>query len=158
MKTLFGALLLVLISPTISCAQTSDSISVMHPINKLFDGMRISDSSMVYEAFHKEISMYTSYISEDGMPKIEEGSLEEFLVAVGTPHSAIWDEKIWNVKVLIDESLAQVWCDYGFYVDNRFSHCGVDAFQLVKNDRNEWQIISLIDTRKKANCFLPEGK
>ena len=41
--------------------------------------------------------------------------------------------------------------DYFRYVDEKFSHCGVNSFQLVKGDRG-WQIVYLIDTRRKDDC------
>jgi len=50
--------------------------------------------------------------------------------------------------------VAQVWTEYAFYLNKEFSHCGIDAFQLVKD--KEWKIIHLIDTRKKMNCEKPK--
>jgi hypothetical protein len=40
-------------------------------------------------------------------------------------------------EVQIDDNLAAVWTEYEFYVGKNFSHCGVNAFQLVKNAENE---------------------
>ena len=131
---------------------------VLAPVNNLFDAMREGDSLKLRSSFHNDVRMYTSFISNEGQVILEEGSLIEFLLAVGTPHENVWDEKIWNVSVRIDDNIAHVWCDYGFYVDDKFSHCGVDAFQLVKTNGKEWQIINLIDTRKRVDCYLPEGK
>ena len=37
----------------------------------------------------------------------------------------------------------------------RFSHCGVDAFQLVKTAAG-WKIFQLSDTRRKEKCEIPE--
>jgi hypothetical protein len=53
--------------------------------------------------------------------------------------------------VLIDGNLASVWTDYKFYIGEKFSHCGVNSFQLFKGD-DGWKIIYIIDTRRKDNC------
>jgi hypothetical protein len=115
----------------------------------------MADSSTVSGLFHPEVRMMTSYQNASGENVLKEGSLETFLSAIGTPHPEVWDEKIWNTEVRIDDNLAQVWTEYAFYVDERFSHCGVDAFQLVKEDNGHWRIVNLIDTRRKEPCELP---
>jgi hypothetical protein len=51
--------------------------------------------------------------------------------------------------------LAQAWCDYAFYVDKSYSHCGVDAFQLFKG-KDGWKIFHLADTRRKTGCTIPK--
>jgi hypothetical protein len=83
-----------------------------------------------------------------------ENSLSNFLKAVGTPHPEPWSEPIWDVKIEQDGPLAQVWASYAFYVGNKFSHCGVDAFQLVK-ENGEWKIFHLTDTRQREGCKVP---
>ena len=54
-------------------------------------------------------------------------------------------------NVHIDGPLATVWVDYWFFAGPRFSHCGVDAFQLVKG-AGRWRIFSIVDTRRTAGC------
>jgi hypothetical protein len=65
------------------------------------------------------------------------------------------DEHIWNYEVQIDGSLATVWSEYTFYIGNRVSHCGVDAFQLFKADKT-WKIFQIADTRRKEDCRANE--
>jgi hypothetical protein len=31
--------------------------------------------------------------------------------------------------------IATVWAPYDFWIDGKFSHCGVDAFDLIKTDK-----------------------
>jgi putative lumazine-binding protein len=129
-----------------------DSLLVYNTINKLFDGMREGDSAKVHSVFHNEIRMYTSYTSKTGRINLKEGKLGTFLIAIGASHAEFWDEKIGQVNIQIDGNLAQVWANYAFFAGEKFSHCGVDAFQLVKGDDNQWKIIHLIDTRRSENC------
>lgn len=121
-------------------------------IDSMFLGMRIGDSSLVANVFHPDNRMMTSYVSkEDKKSKIHTETLEEFVTAVGTPHKEVWDERISNVVIQIDDNLAQVWMDYSFYLDDVFSHCGVNAFQLIYTEGG-WKIINLIDTRRSESC------
>lgn len=148
-------LAVTLLNSTSIRAQSADEKAVREVIDKLFDGMRMADSSMVSGLFHPDVRMMTSYEDASGSTVLKEGSLEAFLSAIGTPHPEVWDEKIWNTEVRIDDNLAQVWTDYAFYVGQRFSHCGVDAFQLVKDENGDWRIVNLIDTRREEPCDMP---
>ena len=154
MKVFLSVVMLasVLLSAGALKAQGSEELAVKKVIDDLFDGMRKGDSALVSNLFHKDVRMLTSYHSDSGERLLKEGSLKGFLEAIGTPHPHVWNEKIWNTEVRIDDNLAQVWTDYAFYIDQEFSHCGVDAFQLVREADGEWRIIHLIDTRRKEPC------
>ena len=164
MKTRFLKLIqtfILLIFISIQCYSQKDLISnnnlaVSNTIIKLFDGMREVDSSKVRSVFRDDVRMFTSFKTKSGENMLKEGELIDFLNAIGSPHPEIWDEKIWNTIIQIDGNLAQVWTDYAFYVGEKFSHCGVDAFQLIKEENENWKIINLIDTRRIEGCKLME--
>ena len=84
-----------------------------------------------------------------------ESSINDFLKAVGTPHAEVYNEMIWDEKILIDGNFAQVWTSYAFYLGKKFNHCGVDAFHLVKSATGDWKIFHLADTRQKEGCKVP---
>lgn len=127
--------------------------AVMTSIFTLFEGMRRADSAMVRSVAGDDIRMQTVKIAE-GKPQLVESSFESFLVAIGTPHDEVWDEPIWNYQVQVDGNLAHAWTPYAFYRGEKFSHCGVDSFQLYF-DCDKWKIVSVIDTRQTENCQLP---
>ena len=52
-------------------------------------------------------------------------------------------ERAWEPEIRIDGLIATVWTRYDFHVDGAFSHCGTDAFQLVKTEAG-WRIASVI--------------
>ncbi|HYF70348.1 MAG TPA: nuclear transport factor 2 family protein [Ohtaekwangia sp.] len=140
-----------------SCiAQSQEEVAVRDVIVRLFKGMEKGDSAMVHAAFAKDITMATIFRNKNNEPVIHhESSLNDFLKAVGTPHEEVWYEEFWNLKIQIDGDLAQVWCDYAFYIDDTFSHCGVDAIHLHKQ-KDGWKIFHLADTRRKQNCNIPQ--
>lgn len=149
MKTIFFFIIILIFSSTIKAQ--NDTLAINQVITQLFDGMRTSDSNLVKTAFHTTATLQTVFINKIGETKLHEEQISEFVKAVGTPHDGIWNEKITQTNIQIDGNLAHAWTTYEFYVDDRFIHCGVNSFQLVKFN-NEWKIISIIDTRRTTNC------
>jgi len=130
---------------------TQEEAAVVETIKTLFDGMRAGDSTAVRSAFASNARMQTFFTDRSGQHQSRTGSLDEFVTAVGTPHDAIWDEKIWSYETRIDGLLAQVWTEYTFYVGDKLSHCGVNAFHLFKK-KDGWKITQITDTRRRKNC------
>ena len=62
-----------------------------------------------------------------------------------------YKEVMTNPTVLIHNTIAVVWAEYKFYIDGEFSHCGVDAFNLVKTN-NAWKISGIIYTVEPTGC------
>lgn len=142
-------LIAILSIASVSWGQTDSTrqAEVRAVIDQLFEGMRLGDSALVRSVFHVDAGAYTSY-KKEGEFILHEGSVDEFVNAVGSPHDKIWDERISNVVIQIDDGLAQVWMDYSFYLGEEFSHKGVNAMQLAHTD-GRWQIIQIADTRRR---------
>lgn len=134
----------------------NEQVAVMEPINNLFEGMNKGDSAMVHKAFTEDVGFATIGNDKEGNPKLTRGSLQRFLVAMGTPHKEIYSEPIWDVKIEIDGNFAQVWAKYAFYLGKELHHCGVDAFQLFKG-ADGWKIFQLADTRQPEGCVVPKA-
>jgi hypothetical protein len=145
---------LVLLSIT---ASAQESRKVMEPIHRLFEAMQLGDSAMLHRAFHPEATLFTVLNDpKTNQPSLRKETLAPFLKSIGTPHKEVYNELIWGEKIDIDGDFAQVWVDYAFYLGKTFSHCGVDAFQLIRNPKGEWLIFVLSDTRRKVGCDVPK--
>ena len=59
-----------------------------------------------------------------------------------TPMGRRYTERGFRPEVRVSGPLAVVWLPYDFYLDGRWSHCGVDAFTLLKAD-GRWRIATL---------------
>jgi len=147
MKSILLLTILTITSVSWGQIESSKQAEVRAVVDQLFDGMRLGDSSLVRNIFHPDARLYTSFETA-GEYQLHSGSIEDFVNAVGTPHDKIWDERISNVVIQVDDALAQVWMDYSFYLADEFSHTGVNAMQLVQLD-GRWQIIHLLDTRRQ---------
>jgi len=147
MKSLLLITLLSISSIEFTQADSTRISEVEAVINQLFEGMRLGDSTLVQEVFHSEAKAYTSYEKEDAF-HLHEGSVDEFVKAVGTPHDKVWNERISNLVIQVDDGLAHAWMDYSFYLDEEFSHKGINSMVLVEVD-GEWKIIHIADTRRR---------
>lgn len=153
MRVLASYLLILIAMNTL--AQSNDEDDIMDVINAVFIAMRTNDSTLLTSCFVDSPKTYTIYTGKEGETKLVEGNFRRFVEAVGKPKDQVWNEPIWNAKIAIDGDLASVWVDYAFYLDDQFSHCGVDAFHLVHLNQR-WRIFHLADTRKKEGCEIPD--
>ncbi len=53
--------------------------------------------------------------------------------------------------VLVRGAIAVVWGEYDFWIGDSFSHCGVDAIDLVKID-GRWMVTNLMWTMEREGC------
>ncbi len=132
-----------------------DREAVLTVVHTLFDGMRARDAEVVGGVFHESARMFRApQPGGDGTVRV--GSVERFVDAVGGG-TEVWDEPVWDPVVQVRDNLATVWVKYAFYLDGEFSHCGVDAFVLVRTGEG-WKIAALADTSRQEDCEMPPGR
>ena len=147
MKYIF--LILTIISTTVFAQ--NDEAAVKQIVNRVFEGMKKTDTAMIRDAFSAEPILQTIIKNKEGKVFVNREPLDSFLVAVARPHTEAYDERIVFDVVKIDGELAMVWAPYKFFLGDKFSHCGVDSFQLAKIN-GEWKIVYLVDTRRRQGC------
>jgi hypothetical protein len=123
----------------------------MAVVTRLFDAMRAGDSASVRAVFHPQALLSSALVGPDGTPRVRIDSIGSFVRSIGAPHPEVLDERISGEVVQIDGPLATVWTRYAFYLGQKFSHCGVDAFTLGRTGA-EWRILALTDTRQRTGC------
>ena len=131
-------------------SQTAED-SVKAAVNKLFEGMKSSDATILKSAFADSAILQTITKNKEGKIAIETGAVDNFASLVSKQPKGFLDEQIVFDLIKIDGPLAIVWTPYKFYFNGIFSHCGVDSFQLLRIN-GRWKIIYLIDTRRKQGC------
>lgn len=128
-------------------SQSPETDSVKETINRFFDAMRNSDSSGIKSTLASGAIFQT--ITRENEVRTQE--IRGFITSVsGAPKGSL-DERISFATVNVDGSLAAVWTPYEFYYNGQFSHCGVNSFQLHK-ENGTWKIRYVIDTRRKEGC------
>lgn len=135
-----------LFASSLSFAQKNDKDAVKVCVEKLFRGMKDADTTMIKSVFADNAILQT--ITKNSMIKTEK--LHDFLTSFSKLSKDDADEKISFEAIHIDGNLASVFTPYEFYFKGKFSHCGANSFQLVKQN-DLWKIQYLIDTRR-TNC------
>lgn len=150
MKHFFTSILgLFLVLPAL--AQSNDEAAVKTTIKLMFDGMRKGDSTQIKNAFTPNATLQTIVKTKEGNVSVRNEDIGKFAASVVKYPPLALDERLSGIEVKIDAELATAWTPYVFYFQDKKSHCGVNAFTLIKENGN-WRIQNIIDTRRKDNC------
>jgi hypothetical protein len=121
--------------------------SVKAVITKMFAAMKGSDAKSLQECFADSVIFQT--ITRTGAVRNE--AIKEFIAQISSLPKDSADERITFDMVKVDDRLAIAWTPYQFFYAGKFSHCGVNSFQLVRFN-GVWKIQYLIDTRRRVGC------
>ncbi len=78
----------------------------------------------------------------NGVEKVSVGSWARYTSRTGPSD---FTERGFGATARVQDRVAQVWVPYDLYTGTSWSHCGVDAFTLIKSD-GRWRVASLIYT------------
>ena len=143
-------LLLCLISAITLAAETPDEKEaekeVVAVAQRLFDAMAAKDAAAA-RALALPDARHVA-LRANGVVNIS--THEQFVTRLAAG-KGVWLERMWNPKVLIHGGLAVVWADYDFHRDGKFSHCGVDSFNMVKT-ADGWKLAEISYTTETSGC------
>ena len=126
---------------------------VKQAIMKFFEGFHSGDTSAINKTIHKDLILQTVFKDEQGNDKLHQEETGKFLNAIANrPSTERWDERLLLFNIQLDGNMANVWTPYEFWYNEKFSHCGVNSFQLM-NENGTWKIFHLVDTRRKEGCL-----
>ncbi|CAN5874705.1 hypothetical protein BH23GEM9_BH23GEM9_07740 [soil metagenome] len=127
---------------------TAETAAVRAVIDRLFDGMRERDMAKLGSAFHAEARLHG--LDADGGVRITPAA--DFIAGIArAPEGMLLDEVLGDVEIRIDGPLASAWTYYDFFAGDNFSHCGYNAFQLLKT-AGEWKVVAITDSRRREGC------
>jgi predicted enzyme related to lactoylglutathione lyase len=89
--------------------------------------------------------------TREGAPFARVNTLNDFLASIGSAKGRGLEERIYTPKIRIDDNLAVVWVYYDFRVGGQISHCGVDAYHVVRLAEG-WRILEIVDTQRREGC------
>jgi hypothetical protein len=133
----------------------SQEAQVRTVIDKMFQGLYTGDTSILRTCFVPGASLMTYEYDSRGNPRAKGNLLSDFLQSVAKMGAADMEEKLTGWQCLIDDGIASVWTPYEFYYEGKFSHCGVNSFQLMRV-QGEWKITMITDTRRRKDCILDQ--
>lgn len=140
---------LVVSSNSVKAQTAEDSIKTV--INKMFTGMKNSDTMLVKSCFTETAILQTFGKDKEARMIITTETPSDFAKIIATIPAGAADEQIVFKDLKIDGPMAAVWTPFKLYFNGKFYSCGVNSFQLVRLN-GEWKIQYILDTRRKTNC------
>ncbi len=114
-------------------SQKSDEVEVKNTIVKFFDAFHKQDSVAINALVSKDLTLQSIGKNREGATQLSTQEFSAFLKSiVSIPKDQKFEEKLLDFKIQIDGDMANAWTPYEFWFNDKFSHCGVNSFQLVK--------------------------
>jgi hypothetical protein len=149
MKYFFILLTIALTSGSSFGQTTEDSVKAV--IDKMFSSMKAADPESLRQCFGDSMVLQTITRNNEGKTVVINEPASGFTESIRQLGPGDADEQIRYETIRIDGPLAMAWTPYKFYYKGKFSHCGVNSFQLVRFE-GQWKIQYIIDTRRRVAC------
>ena len=166
MKTLLTSLLLITASSPVFAQQETaiklpergpvvtltergqEEVAVRTIISQFFEGMNKSDTTLIKSTLMAGMRLQT-VANKQGQVSVKEDDISKFIASVGKAKPGSLDERLGAYDVKTDGDLATAFTPYQFWYNGQQSHCGANAFTLVRVD-GTWKVQTIIDTRRKC--------
>ena len=148
-------IILCAILPATSSAQSAaDRDAVLKTIRIFFDTMTARDVDGARKIMIPEGRFFAMDMRK---PTVLRSSFtnEEYFARLQKGKQAV-HERIWNPEVRVHGAIAAVWAPYDLWVDGKFGHCGVDAFDLIQTP-DGWKIAGGMFTMEAKCAPSPLG-
>ena len=158
MNKVITVLLLFMTVQVAKAQQETDKEAIKKVIETFFEGLHKGDSAIMEPTLHKDIKIQTTRNNREGEKLLLTEDRKQLLINVSKKKPTdIYEEKLLSYDIKVDGNLASVWTPYEFYFNGNFSHCGANSFQLFNNN-GTWQIIYLVDMRRRGDCKALKDK
>jgi len=130
-------ILFAVASPIARAQNTTDRDAVLKTVQAFFDTMSAKDVDGARKILMPQ-GRFHAMRMRDGKPDPRAFSNEEYFANLQASKQTM-RERMWNPEVRVHGLIATVWTPYDFWIDGKFSHCGIDAFDLVKTEEG-WKL------------------
>ena len=115
-------------------------------VHRLFENMAAGNGDAVAAAMLPDVRLIAV---RDGKISPASGR-DDFVQRIAASKGGLL-ERIWSPTVLVRGQIAMLWADYDLHIGTKFSHCGVDAFFLLKTG-DGWKISQVQYTAESQGC------
>ncbi len=145
-------ILIMALTITNGFAQESDKKAIQRTIESFFEGFHSQDSLVIKQTVSGGVIAQTIGRNKEGINVVRNENFDDFIKSiVSIPDTVQFQERLLSFNIQVDGAMANAWTPYEFWLNDTFHHCGVNSFQLFK-DEDSWKIIYLIDTRRREGC------
>jgi hypothetical protein len=127
-----------------------DATNVMAPINAMFAGLAARDAAAIAAQLRPEGGATVAVEKPDGSRSIRHLSWNEFTAGI-KPGPERYEERLTDPAIEVDGDIAMVWSPYVFTIDGKPHHCGVDHFDLVR-ENGGWKVLNVTWSQRTTGC------
>jgi hypothetical protein len=124
-----------------------DEKAVVAVVQKTFDGMAAHDEAMIRSTMLPDARLYS--VRNDAAPSVV--AFDDWVKRIAAAPGKLLERFTGKPAVSVRGRIAQVWGEYEFLRDGKFTHCGVDTVTLFKT-ADGWKIASLAFTVETTGC------
>ena len=133
-------------------AQDTEKDAVKATIENFFEAFHKQDTVALKTMAKGNINLQSISVNRKGKTVLQENDYQSFIKSIASiPKDNTFEEKLLDFSIQIDGQMANAWTPYEFWYNGNFSHCGVNSFQLIKEEET-WKILYLVDTRRREGC------
>ena len=129
------------------CSQGQNQ-EVQNVIKTFFEAFHARDSIKLHLLCDETLILQSIAENEKSTLLFQEKPEAFYKSIASIPLDLKFQKKTLNYSIQVDGIMAHVWTPYEFYINDKLSYKGVNAFTLFKKEK-QWRIINLIDTRRK---------
>ena len=143
--------LIVLGSSICAFSQSSDDAkAALGVVNTMFDEMANHNPAAIAALWTKDSNLAAVITRKDGKKQTVAFNGEAFSKNFAEKRGEI-KEEMYAPKVEVDGDLALVYGRYVFFSDGKLSHCGLNAFHLIRID-GVWKIANAVSSIDAGGC------
>ncbi len=124
--------------------------AVMAPIDAMFLGLAAHDGAAILAQVRPDGGATVAVEKPDGTRSIRRMSWTEFAAGVKSGPDRL-EEKLTDTAIEVDGDIAMVWGPYTFTVNGKLHHCGVDHFDLIR-ENGAWKVLNVTWSQRTTGC------
>lgn len=126
-----------------------NAVAVLAPIQALFAAMSTGDSAAVMRQVYPDGRVTANGVLPSGTGLRQE-SFAQF--AARLKPGTGFDESISDPIIEVDGDIAVVWAPFVVRVRGKVSNCGVDHFDLVRENGGAWKVMNITFSSRVTGC------
>jgi hypothetical protein len=127
----------------------AEAKAVLAPIYALFASFETGDAAGMLRHVYPDGRVTASGMRGDGVSNLRQQSWTKFAERI-KPDSA-FQERIADPTIEIDGDIAMVWAPFVVRIGGKVSNCGVDHFDLVR-ENGAWKVMNLTFSSRTTGC------
>jgi hypothetical protein len=123
--------------------------AILETANGLFAALANRDRDAMLRRV-VEVGRVTSVARDPNRPAFQSMAWADYMTALAED-STRYEERLLSHEIAVDDDIAVLWGEYGFYIDGELVHCGTDHFDFVRID-DRWRVLNLTWSERSSDC------